>query len=61
MDNNATGTATQSLKFINHRGFVRKVRVDQNSGSDTLNAASGESFRDSTQVSQQQIQMFKST
>ena len=48
MDNNATGTATQSLKFINHRGFVRKVRVDQNSGSDTLNAASGESFRDST-------------
>ena len=28
------GTATQSLKFINHRGFVRKVlRVTANGGS----------------------------
>ena len=45
MDKSATGTATQSLKFINHRGFVRKVRVTQNGGSDRLTAISGESFR----------------
>ncbi len=48
MDKIATGTATQSLKFINHRGFVRKVRVDANSGSDTLTAIGGTSFRDSS-------------
>ena len=47
MDKNATATAIQSLKFINHRGFVRKVRVQANGGSTTLNAASGESFRSS--------------
>ena len=45
MDKNATATATQSLKFINHRGFVRKVRVTANGGSDTLTAISGDSFR----------------
>ena len=45
MDKPATGTATQSLKFINHRGFVRKVRVTNNSGSDTLTAISGDSFK----------------
>ena len=45
MDKNATATATQSLKFINHRGFVRKVRVTANGGSNTLTAISGESFR----------------
>ena len=45
MDKNATATATQSLKFINHRGFVRKVRVTNNSGSDTLTAISGDSFK----------------
>ena len=47
MDKNATATAIQSLKFINHRGFVRKVRVTQNGGSDRLTAISGESFRSS--------------
>ena len=47
MDKNATATAVQSLKFINHRGFIKKVRVDANGGSKTLNAASGESFRSS--------------
>jgi len=45
MDKNSTATATQSLKFINHRGFVRKVRVTQNGGSNTLTAISGDSFR----------------
>ena len=45
MDKTATGTATRSLKFINHRGFVRKVRVTNNGGSNTLTAISGDSFR----------------
>ena len=48
MDKTATGTATESLKFINHRGFVRKVRVSSNGGSTTINAVSGELFRDSS-------------
>ena len=48
MDKTATGTATQSLKFINHRGFVRKVRVTQNGGSSTLTAIGGTSFRDAS-------------
>ena len=47
MDKNSTTTTIQSLKFINHRGFIKKVRVDANGGSTTLNAASGESFRSS--------------
>jgi len=47
MDKTATGTVTQSLKFINHRGFVRKVRVTANGGSNTLTAISGESFKSS--------------
>ena len=47
MDTNATATLnTQSLKFINHRGFVRKVRVGA-TGSKTLSAVSGESFKSS--------------
>ena len=48
MDKTATGTATQSLKFINHRGFVRKVRVTQNDGSSTLTAIGCTSFRDAS-------------
>ena len=48
MDKTATGTATQSLKFINHRGFVRKVRVTANSGSNTLTAIGGTSFRNAS-------------
>ena len=48
MDKIATATATQSLKFINHRGFVRKVRVTNNGGSNTLTAIGGTSFRDSS-------------
>ena len=47
MDKNSTTTTIQSLKFINHRGFIKKVRVDANGGSTTLNAASGEAFRSS--------------
>ena len=41
----ATSTGVRSLKFINHRGFVRKVRVQANGGSETLDVVSGESFR----------------
>lgn len=41
----ATSTGVRSLKFINHRGFVRKVRVQANGGSKTLDVVSGESFR----------------
>ena len=41
----AISTGVRSLKFINHRGFVRKVRVQANGGSETLDVVSGESFR----------------
>ena len=47
MDKNATTTAVNTVKFINHRGFVRRVRVNANGGSTTIVAASGFSFRSS--------------
>ena len=48
LDKLATGTATgQQLKFINHRGYVRRVRVNQTTSSKTITAASGFSFRSS--------------
>ena len=28
MNKNATTTAVNTVKFINHRGFVRRVRID---------------------------------
>ena len=47
MDKNATTTAVNTVKFINHRGFVRRVRVNANGGNTTIVAASGFSFRSS--------------
>ena len=48
MDNLPTGTALgQQVKFINHRGFVKRVRVDQTTNGNQLTAASGFSFRSS--------------
>ena len=50
IDKNATGSATgQQVKFINHRGLLKRVRVDANGGSTTINAATGYSFRAGTQ------------
>tara|TARA_A100000171_G_scaffold35251_1_gene33774 strand:+ start:4080 stop:6428 length:2349 start_codon:yes stop_codon:yes gene_type:complete len=45
LDQVATGTSSSSLTFIDHRGFVKRVRVNSNGGSTTINAASGFSFR----------------
>ena len=45
MDKNAAATAVNTVKFINHRGFVRRVRVDANTGNNVINAATGYSFR----------------
>ena len=46
IDKNATGTAiNQQVKFINHRGFLKRVRVDANTGNNVINAATGYSFR----------------
>jgi len=47
MDKNATATASTTVKFINHRGFVRRVRIDANTGNNVINAATGYSFRSS--------------
>jgi len=47
MDKNSTATATTTVKFINHRGFVRRVRIDANTGNNVINAATGYSFRSS--------------
>ena len=47
MDKNATTTGVNTVKFINHRGFVRRVRVNANGGNTTIVAASGFSFRSS--------------
>ena len=50
IDKNATGTAiNQQVKFINHRGFLKRVRVDANTGNNVINAATGYSFRAGTQ------------
>ena len=50
MDKNATGTVlNQQVKFINHRGYVKRVRVNAGSGSTTINAATGYSFRAASQ------------
>ena len=47
MDKNSTATDTTTVKFINHRGFVRRVRIDANTGNNVINAATGYSFRSS--------------
>ena len=47
MDKNSTATATTTVKFIDHRGFVRRVRIDANTGNNVINAATGYSFRSS--------------
>tara|TARA_B100001989_G_scaffold135994_1_gene96308 strand:+ start:619 stop:3090 length:2472 start_codon:yes stop_codon:yes gene_type:complete len=50
MDKNATGSATgQQVKFINHRGFLKRVRVNANTGNNVINAATDYSFRAGTQ------------
>ena len=40
-----SGTDTETVKFINHRGFVRRVRVNNSSGSTITNSASTNPFR----------------
>ncbi len=40
-----SGTATETVKFINHRGFVRRVRVSNSSGSTITNSAPTNPFR----------------
>mgnify|MGYP001177030714 FL=1 len=48
MNNLPTATASgQQVKFINHRGFVKRVRVNQTTNGNQLTAASGFSFRSS--------------
>jgi len=50
MDKNATGSATgQQVKFINHRGLLKRVRVDANTGNNVINATTDYSFRAGTQ------------
>ena len=46
IDKLATTSGTSiGLLFVDHRGFVKRVRVSNNGGSTTINAVSGFSFR----------------
>ncbi len=46
IDKLATASGTSiSLLFVDHRGFVKRVRVSANGGSTSINAISGFSFR----------------
>ena len=46
IDKLATTSGTSiALLFVDHRGFVKRVRVTNNGGSTTINAVSGFSFR----------------
>lgn len=46
IDKLATTSGTSiALLFVDHRGFVKRVRVSNNGGSTTINAVSGFSFR----------------
>ena len=46
IDKLATTSVTSiGLLFVDHRGFVKRVRVSNNGGSTTINAVSGFSFR----------------